>query len=89
MIRPRESAVGNENVATPAQAAELMRRIHTCELPMSKPRCDELRGRRDPQGRCVSVECAEQRAGGVEARDRRGCGDLGGSCSRCRAIRMS
>ena len=43
MIRARESAVGNENVATPAQAAELMRRIHTCELPMAKTRCDELR----------------------------------------------
>ncbi|MEO7362234.1 MAG: serine hydrolase [Gemmatimonadaceae bacterium] len=43
MIRARESAVGKENVATPAQAAELMRRIHTCELPMAKSRCDELR----------------------------------------------
>ena len=43
MIRARESASGNENLATPAQAAELMRRIHTCELPMAKPRCDELR----------------------------------------------
>ncbi|MBL0170927.1 MAG: serine hydrolase [Gemmatimonadaceae bacterium] len=43
MIRPLESAIGNENVATPAQAAELMRRIHTCELPMAKTRCDDLR----------------------------------------------
>ena len=43
MIRPRESAVGNENIATAAQAAELMRRIHTCELPMAKSRCEELR----------------------------------------------
>ena len=43
MIRPRESAVGNENVATAAQAAEIMRRIHRCELPMSKPRCEDLR----------------------------------------------
>lgn len=43
MIRARESAVGNENLATPAQAAELMRRIHTCEVPMAKARCDELR----------------------------------------------
>ena len=43
MIRPRESALGNENIATPAHAAELMRRIHTCELPMAKARCDELR----------------------------------------------
>ncbi len=43
MIRPRESAVGNENIATPAQAAQLMRRIHTCELPLARPRCEELR----------------------------------------------
>ena len=43
MIRARESAIGNENLATPAQAAELMRRIHTCELPMTRKRCDELR----------------------------------------------
>lgn len=43
MIRPKESAIGNENIATPAQAAELMRRLHTCELPVSKPRCDEIR----------------------------------------------
>ncbi len=43
MIRPRESAIGNENVATAAQSAELMRRIHTCELPMARTRCDDLR----------------------------------------------
>lgn len=43
MIRPRESAVGNENIATPAHAAELMRRIHTCELPIAKASCDEVR----------------------------------------------
>jgi beta-lactamase class A len=43
MIQPRESAVGNENVATPRDAARLMRRIHTCELPMTKERCGELR----------------------------------------------
>lgn len=43
MIRPRESAVGNENVATPAQAAELMGRIHRCALPMSAERCADLR----------------------------------------------
>ena len=43
MIQPKESAIGNENIATPAQAAELMRRIHSCELPMSKARCDEVR----------------------------------------------
>lgn len=43
MIKPRESAAGNENVATPAQAAALMRRIHTCELPVSRAACAELR----------------------------------------------
>lgn len=43
MIRPRESAVGNENLATPADAAEIMRRIHRCELPMSREKCNELR----------------------------------------------
>lgn len=43
MIQPRESARGNENIATPRDAAQLMRRIHTCELPMSRERCGELR----------------------------------------------
>lgn len=43
MIQPRESAAGNENIATPRDAAQLMRRIHTCELPMSRERCRELR----------------------------------------------
>lgn len=43
MIRPRESAIGNENVATAAHAVDVMRRIHRCELPMSKPCCDDLR----------------------------------------------
>ena len=43
MIRPRESALGNENLATPSQAAELMRRIATCELPISKAHCAEVR----------------------------------------------
>ncbi len=43
MIRPRESAMGNENIATPADAAALMGRIHTCALPMSREKCNELR----------------------------------------------
>jgi len=43
MIQPRESAVGNENIATPRDAAQIMRRIHTCDLPMSKERCGALR----------------------------------------------
>lgn len=44
MIRPEQSAAGNENLATPAQAAALMGRIWHCELPMSESRCQELRG---------------------------------------------
>jgi beta-lactamase class A len=43
MIRPRDSAAGNENIATPTAAATIMARIATCELPMSKERCGELR----------------------------------------------
>lgn len=43
MIQPRESALGNENIATPRDASQLMRRIHSCELPMSRDRCGELR----------------------------------------------
>jgi beta-lactamase class A len=43
MIRPRESAVGNENIATPAAAATIMAKIAKCELPMPKDRCAELR----------------------------------------------
>ena len=43
MIRPKESAAGNENIATPAAAATIMAKIASCELPMSKERCGELR----------------------------------------------
>jgi beta-lactamase class A len=43
MIRPRDSAAGNENIATPAAAATIMAKIAKCELPMSKERCGELR----------------------------------------------
>ena len=43
MIQPRESAMGNENVATPHDAATLMARIARCDLPMSKERCADLR----------------------------------------------
>lgn len=44
MIRPDQSAAGNENLATAAQATELMGRLHRCELPMSAESC---RGARD------------------------------------------
>ncbi len=43
MIRPRDSAVGTENIATPAAAATIMAKIARCELPMRKERCAELR----------------------------------------------
>jgi len=43
MIRPRESAVGNENIATPASAATIMAKIARCELPLPKERCAALR----------------------------------------------
>jgi len=43
MIRPRDSAAGNENIATPSAAATIMAKIAKCELPMSKERCGELR----------------------------------------------
>src|SRR5829696_312841 len=43
MIRPNESAAGNENIATPTAAATIMAKIARCELPMPKERCGELR----------------------------------------------
>lgn len=42
MIRPEESVKGNENVSTPGEAADLMVRIATCELPMSAKSCAEV-----------------------------------------------
>ena len=43
MIRPRDSAAGNENIATPSAAATIMAKIARCELPMAKERCGALR----------------------------------------------
>lgn len=43
MIHQESSARGDENIATPAQAASLMARIARCDLPMAKPRCEALR----------------------------------------------
>ena len=43
MIRPAESARGNENVASPRAAASLMARLGRCELPLSRRACDEMR----------------------------------------------
>lgn len=39
MIRPDQSAAGNENLATAAQAATLMARLHRCELPLTAASC--------------------------------------------------
>lgn len=43
MIRPEASARGDENLSTPGEAADLMRRIHECELPMSADACRRVR----------------------------------------------
>lgn len=39
LIRPEESARGNENLSTPRDAARIMERIATCDLPMSEAAC--------------------------------------------------
>jgi beta-lactamase class A len=43
MIRPEDSARGNENLSTPAEAAQLMARIAHCELPINPAHCADLR----------------------------------------------
>lgn len=43
MIRPEESARGNENVSTPREAALVMEKIARCELPMSEAACARVR----------------------------------------------
>jgi beta-lactamase class A len=43
MIRPGESARGNENLSTPRDATLLMERIHRCELPMEEDACRRVR----------------------------------------------
>ncbi len=43
MIRPEESARGNENLSTPRDAARVMERIATCELPLTAERCARVR----------------------------------------------
>jgi beta-lactamase class A len=43
MIRPEESAKGNENLSTPTEAAGLMVRIARCELPVSAASCAGLK----------------------------------------------
>lgn len=43
MIRPEQSALGNENLSTPRDAAKIMEKIASCDLPMSKSSCDRVR----------------------------------------------
>lgn len=43
MIRPEESARGNENLSTPRDAALIMERLAACDLPMSEPLCHRVR----------------------------------------------
>lgn len=43
MIRPEQSALGNENLSTPRDAARIMERIASCELPMSRASCQRVR----------------------------------------------
>lgn len=43
MIQPEESARGNENVSTPREAARIMERIASCDLPMSQASCGRVR----------------------------------------------
>ena len=43
MIRPDQSAIGNENLSTPRDAAAIMAKIATCDLPMSESNCARVR----------------------------------------------
>lgn len=43
MIRPEESARGNENLSTPRDAVRVMERIHRCDLPMGAQACARVR----------------------------------------------
>lgn len=43
MIRPEQSALGNENLSTPRDAAVIMERIATCDLPMGEAACARVR----------------------------------------------
>jgi len=43
MIRPEQSARGNENLSTPRDAALIMEKIADCDLPMSDASCQRVR----------------------------------------------
>jgi beta-lactamase class A len=42
MIQPEASARGDENIATPRDAAAIMTRLATCDLPMSRAACERV-----------------------------------------------
>ncbi|HEY9479705.1 MAG TPA: serine hydrolase [Gemmatimonadaceae bacterium] len=43
MITPAASARGDENISTPAEAAQVMTRLARCTLPLSKSACERVR----------------------------------------------
>jgi beta-lactamase class A len=43
MIQPEASARGQENISTPREAAAIMERIASCDLPMSEASCQRVR----------------------------------------------
>jgi beta-lactamase class A len=43
MIRPEQSALGNENLSSPRDAALIMTKIAACDLPMSEASCRRVR----------------------------------------------
>ena len=43
MIRPEQSAIGNENLSTPRDAALIMEKIANCDLPMGAEGCRRVR----------------------------------------------
>ena len=43
MIRPEQSAIGNENLSTPRDAALIMEKIASCDLPMGAEGCRRVR----------------------------------------------
>ena len=43
MIKPEESAKGNENISTPNEAADVMVRLSRCNLPLSAASCATVR----------------------------------------------
>lgn len=42
MIAPEKSALGQENISTPQEAARIMERLAACDVPMKKAACDRV-----------------------------------------------